>query len=166
METSPQPLPLCFLRSHSKCELIGHQHPALILTSAFSLQTAVCQNLFTTKHKLWWVYLGNWSPFTSDADSVGTVQNLEVTSISYQLRVCEFLLGAQQIPNKPQQIPLSSFTAQYFPLRYWQFRVPLLLGRNSSARIQAAWLRTSVTPIDTWNWSKQKAKQESISESG
>lgn len=76
MKVSPQLLSLCVLRSHSKCELIGHQHPALILTFAFSLQTTVCQNLFTClKYELWWVYPGNWSPLTSGADNVGAVQN-------------------------------------------------------------------------------------------
>lgn len=82
----------------------------------------------------------------------------KATSILHQPRVCELSLGTQKIPNKPQQIPLSSFTAQYFPLRYWQLRVLLLLGRNSLARIQAAGLRTSVIPIDVWNRSNQKAK--------
>lgn len=79
-----------------------------------------------------------------------------------QQRACELPLGTQKIPNSTQQIPLSSFTAQYSPLGYWQHREPLLMERNSLARIQAAWLRTSVTPVDIWNWSKQDAKQTGI----
>lgn len=140
MEVSLQLLPLCVLQSHSTCtlitrELIGHQHLALILTFTVNcvpkpvynkVQTVMGVSRATGVHLL----------------KVQTILVLCRTKKSLphhnQQRACELPLGTQKIPNSPQQISFSSFTAQYSPLGYWQLRVLLLMGRNSLARIQIA----------------------------
>lgn len=55
-------------------------------------------------------------------------------------------LGSSKDPKQPTANSSLQFHSSVLSSPHWQPRVPLLMGRNSLARIQAAWLRTSVTP--------------------